>query len=352
MKSLFELYFQHKDKVSDKWTLYLAEYDRLFHPYRNSPVSLLEIGIQNGGSLEIWGKYFLDAERIIGCDINEACAQLSFDDTRTQVIVGDANTDSVHTKIKSLSPSFDIVIDDGSHTSSDIVKSFGRYFPEVKYGGIFIAEDIHCSYWQEYEGGLFYPYSSIAFFKRLADIINHEHWRVDRQRSQILAGFRREFGINFDEMELQSIHSVEFINSMCVVRKQLPAENSLGTRFIAGQNEVVVPGHLGLSGTAPIGFSQTTNPWSTMALPPDEDWSQMAREISERQAEISLLHQNCSHMEKELSERDVQIHLLQQTSEDLNRIVEQLKQDVSTIESSRSWKITAPLRALARVLSR
>lgn len=54
MKTLQQLYQEHHGKVSDKWSLYLAEYDRLLSPYRERAVNLLEIGIQNGGSLEIW----------------------------------------------------------------------------------------------------------------------------------------------------------------------------------------------------------------------------------------------------------------------------------------------------------
>lgn len=331
MKSLLELYLQHDGKVSDKWTLYLTEYDRLFNRYRHDPVSLLEIGVQNGGSLEIWGKYFLNAERLIGCDINIRCAQLSFSNERIQVVVGDANTDSTHTQIKSLSPSFDIIIDDGSHTSSDITKSFARYFPSVKAGGLFIAEDIHCSYWQEYEGGLFYPHSSISLFKRLADIINHEHWGVEKKRAQVLTGFGKKHNIEFDEEVLQSIHSVEFVNSMCVVRKQPAAENTLGTRLIAGHDEAVVQGHLPLAGTTPIGFSQANNPWSTMALSPDEDWSQKAMELSEQETRIAL-HQR--------------------TVDDQIRVIEQLKQHVAAMENSWSWKITAPLRTIIRTIFR
>lgn len=49
MRSLAELYNEHEGKVSDKWALYLREYDRLFLPYRESSISLLEIGTQNGG---------------------------------------------------------------------------------------------------------------------------------------------------------------------------------------------------------------------------------------------------------------------------------------------------------------
>ena len=67
--SLRDLYSTHSGKVSDKWSTYLDEYERIFSEYRDKPVRLLEIGVQNGGSLEIWRQYFPNAELILGCVI-------------------------------------------------------------------------------------------------------------------------------------------------------------------------------------------------------------------------------------------------------------------------------------------
>ncbi|MBS0344776.1 MAG: class I SAM-dependent methyltransferase, partial [Proteobacteria bacterium] len=156
-KSLAECYSEHRGKVSDKWSSYLEIYQRAFEPYRQMPVRLLEIGIQNGGSLEIWAKYFSNATAIVGCDINPACSQLRYTDERIHVVVDDANTEGAELSIAAYSPCFDIIIDDVSHRSSDIVLSFDRYFPRLELGGVFIAEDLHCSYWREFEGGLIDP---------------------------------------------------------------------------------------------------------------------------------------------------------------------------------------------------
>ncbi|MBS3934552.1 MAG: class I SAM-dependent methyltransferase [Sulfuritalea sp.] len=228
MKSLLELYAEHQGKVSDKWSIYLAEYDRLFSGFRERPVRMLEIGIQNGGSLEIWSKYFPNAQILVGCDINPDCAKLAYDDPRFQLVIGDANTDAVEKAILSHSTIFDLIIDDGSHTSSDLAKSFARYFRHLNEGGLFVAEDLHCSYWREFEGGLYYPYSSMAFFKRLADVVNHEHWGIAKARRQLLRGFSENFSIEFAESELADIHSIEFFNSVCVVRVPAPI---VWTRF-------------------------------------------------------------------------------------------------------------------------
>ena len=62
-KNFHTLTIEHKGKISDKWNLYLDIYERIFCSLRNKPISLLEIGIQNGGSLEIWASYFSLAKK-------------------------------------------------------------------------------------------------------------------------------------------------------------------------------------------------------------------------------------------------------------------------------------------------
>jgi O-antigen biosynthesis protein len=261
--SLRDLFAAHTGKVSDKWDIYISEYDRLFQPYRDQPVRLLEIGIQNGGSLEVWCKYFAKAKRIVGSDIDPACEQLAFDDPKIAVVVADANTNDAERRILTESDGFNLIIDDGSHQSGDIVRSFARYFKHVADGGLYIAEDLHCSYWQDFEGGIFQPYSSIAFFKQLTDAINHEHWGIAKTRCEVLVDFETHYQAKFDEDSLAEIHSIEFINSICVVKKKRTPSNVLGTRNISGVLAVVDNSPVGLAGSSNLPPSQTQNPWST-----------------------------------------------------------------------------------------
>lgn len=318
-KTLRQLYAEHTGKVSDKWSLYLNEYDRLFDEYRDKPTRLLEIGIQNGGSLEIWSKYFSNPLALVGCDINQDCSRLSYDDPRISVVVGDANAPEVKSQVLLHSPQFEIIIDDGSHLSSDIVKSFALYFPYLAEGGVFIAEDLHCSYWGSFEGGLFDPHSSISFFKRLADVINHEHWGIPKARTDILHGIFTKYGCEIDTETLSQVHSVEFINSMCVVRKASIADNCLGQRIIAGSMELVVSGHQELHGVPyqldPI-FDQSGNPWTARTKPPDEAIEQAELKLAEAQQQNSMLEQQ----------------------------VLELNLRISCLHSSSSWRITAPFR--------
>ena len=295
-KTIRTLYSEHTGKVSDKWTRYLVEYDLLFGELRDKPVRMLEIGVQNGGGLEIWANYFGKGEKFIGCDINPDCGALHFDDPRIAMVVGDANTDIAQEEILSHSQALDIVIDDGSHLSGDVVRSFLRYFPNLEDGGIYVVEDMHTSYWDEYDGGLFAPFSSITFFKRLVDIINFEHWGVARPPSDILAGFREKYGVEVKEEILQHIHSIKFVNSLCIILKSQPADNKLGTRFLAGKFAAVDSDVMQLQGGSLVPPEQNSNPWSANIRPPYEELSALEEilqvltvQAAEKEREVQAL---------------------------------------------------------------
>jgi hypothetical protein len=277
IKPLETLYEEHTGKVSDRWSIYLSEYNRLLADYRDKPIALLEVGVQNGGSLEVWSRFFPAAKQLVGCDINPLCGELVFADQRISVVVGNANSNEVQQAVLACAPRLDIVIDDGSHRSSDIAKTFARYFPYIEDGGVFIAEDMHCSYWQEFEGGLFDPLSSIAFFKQLADVVNHEHWGVPEPPSSVLKPFFEKYQLQMTDVELQHVHSIEFINSMCVVRKQRPERNRLGPRFIVGKIATVVPGHWDLHESSSYALDQTRNPLTNKRKPAEK-----AKELIDR----------------------------------------------------------------------
>ncbi len=57
-------------KSHPKWSLYFDCCEARFH---QEPVSLIDIDVQNGGSLVIWAKYVPNAKKIVGCDIYVAC---------------------------------------------------------------------------------------------------------------------------------------------------------------------------------------------------------------------------------------------------------------------------------------
>lgn len=236
VKTLRDIHIESSGKVSDKWESYLTYYEQEFNVIREEKISLLEIGVQNGGSLENWSKYFQNGEIFVGCDINEDCAKLSYNDDRIHVVVGDINSPEALKNILNLSEYYDVIIDDGSHKSTDIISTFLTYFKYLKPGGSFIIEDTHCLYMKIYGGGLSNEFSAHNFFKKLTDIVNFQWWKQECSIDQYLQTF-------FNKDIIPSfitdgwVDSVQFRNSIITIKKSLePSHEKIGKRYISGIN--------------------------------------------------------------------------------------------------------------------
>lgn len=242
VETLSTLFHRDTGKPAAKWQGYLQHYDRHLAGRKDQPLRILEIGIQAGGSLEVWAQYFKSATLIIGCDIDPACGALRYDDSRIKVLIGDINTPETLQSLSALTDTLDFVIDDGSHHSSDIIRSFVQLFPRLTEGGTYLIEDLHCSYWESYGGGLYDPFSAIAFFKKIVDLVNRPVWGVNIEAKDFLAEFSVILGeaapenaaTETDWRFLDEIHSIEFVNSICVIHKRAATHNVLGPLVLSG----------------------------------------------------------------------------------------------------------------------
>jgi hypothetical protein len=142
-------------------------------------------------------------------------------------------------EIKLESGSLSLILDDGSHTSRDIIQTFISLFPLLDANGTYMVEDTHCSYWLEWGGGLNSEISSISFFKSLADVVNFEHWGLGGLRSDVFSRFGFTISPEMEE-SLGHIQSVNFFNSICVITKQSRPVN-VGPRVGAGILKTVDP---------------------------------------------------------------------------------------------------------------
>ena len=232
-KTFADIHLEKKGKASDKWESYLSYYEKIFSPLRKNNLSLLEIGIQNGGSLETYSEYFKNAKTIIGCDKKQKCSLLKYSDPKINLVIGDINTNETYQKILNISDSLDIIIDDGSHISSDIIISFLKYFPLLRKGGIYIIEDTHTLYTKQYGGGLFNQNSAINFFKLLIEVLNYEFWHNDITISNYLSTFfPKDLPKFIDEGWIESI---EFRNSIITIIKSVnPGHKKLGKKIVTG----------------------------------------------------------------------------------------------------------------------
>jgi SAM-dependent methyltransferase len=226
LKGFRERYQTHRGLICDKWEQYIGAYDAELRALlaRGQPVRMLEIGVQNGGSLELWAEALPAGSEVIGIDIDPGCADLALP-ANARVLIGDA-TDDVFLQSVLGSETFDLIVDDGSHRSRDIVQSFQLLFPRLRAGGRYFIEDLHASYWSEFGGGFRAPDTAIEFLKSLIDSLHADHLRPDSaidptERARLVA-------LN------QDVARLSFIDSLVVIEKYPVRKSQPFTRTLAG----------------------------------------------------------------------------------------------------------------------
>jgi len=65
--SYLRKYFRENTKrLIHKWNHYFEIYERYFRCYRGKDIVILEIGISQGGSLQMWKNYFGEKAKYMG----------------------------------------------------------------------------------------------------------------------------------------------------------------------------------------------------------------------------------------------------------------------------------------------
>jgi hypothetical protein len=142
------LYKGDKGDVFPTGNHYAKYYDKFLSPLRQSVTNICEIGIWNGASLKTFQDYFPNSQ-IVGLDIVD---KSEFNNSRitTQILDQGNKThlDKFVTQCKKSNIKFDIILDDGSHDVAHQQITFGKLFPILKPGGIYILEDLGSSYFK------------------------------------------------------------------------------------------------------------------------------------------------------------------------------------------------------------
>jgi len=193
-------------------------FERYYEPFlerlRDKPVRLVEIGVEDGQSMEAWMRYFTKADHIFGIgygnlndwqaggvtncsdypwrksfffhqgnfnlfslsnigvsdDFNGLCSLLKGDQSETEFL--DFFKEETGGK-------FDVVIDDGSHVPSHQLTSFESLWPSIVPGGFYFIEDVFTSYWKEsaevYGYKLTNQKSLVERLKLVADVLNRRY---------------------------------------------------------------------------------------------------------------------------------------------------------------------------------
>jgi len=213
MKNILdELAIKYNTDKSSKSHNYTKIYDKYLNSIREQKLNILEIGVLNGSSLNMWSEYFPNSQ-IYGLDINPDCKKYEKDNIK--VIIG--SQDDEEFLQKNIKPiKFDLIIDDGSHLSRHQIKSFINLFESLNSDSYYIIEDTCCSYWSSHEGGFKKENTAIEYFKDKVDDVNFFGFKgdlYDRKREYITS-LKKD--LTFFEKNINSIH---FYNSVIIIEK-------------------------------------------------------------------------------------------------------------------------------------
>ena len=180
--SLWPIFLNNRGRVIHKWTHYFPIYERHFSSFVGRSFTILEIGCGQGGSLQMWKQYFGPLATIIGIDIRPECA--AFEEDQINIRIGDQSDPAF---LRSIVEEFgipDVALDDGSHIMNHIKASFDYLYPLMRSGSVYLVEDLHTAYWDEFGGGVGREGSFIEFCKDMIDQLNAEHTRGQIQESE------------------------------------------------------------------------------------------------------------------------------------------------------------------------
>jgi hypothetical protein len=157
-------------RLVHRWRHYFDIYHRHFARFRGKPITMIEIGVFNGGSLQMWRDYFGRQARIVGVDCLAECAR--FAEPGIEIVIGDQGDRAFLRSLAARYGEFAIVLDDGGHQMQQQIATFEELFPRLRSDGVYLCEDTHTSYLPEYGGGYRQPNTFIESVKPLIDRLN------------------------------------------------------------------------------------------------------------------------------------------------------------------------------------
>jgi hypothetical protein len=236
-------FFTNRGRMVWKLRHYFEIYDQHFARFRDRPINVVEIGVWNGGSLQMWKSYFGERATIWGVDIDPRCKDYEGD--RINVLIGDQANASFLRRLADTVGRIDVLIDDGGHLSQQQLSTFDELFPRIAPDGVYLCEDILTSYLAEYSGGYRKPDTFIERSKSLID--------------QLYAWHSESSELRVSEFT-KSTHSIHFYNNVVVIEKRptrAPVHVRSGAHDVADDSP---KRYFDLSGEAPVEVkAQTAN---------------------------------------------------------------------------------------------
>ena len=208
---------------------FLNFYEQKIEHLKNEQINLLEIGFLNGNSIKTWLDYFPNGE--IYCidiiDVDFTHERFHF----TKISQEDKNLVEIYKD-----EFFDIIIDDGSHITSHQFKSLEYLWSKLKYSGIYIIEDLHTSFRNEYIDTIVTPYQF------LTDNVNIESLSEIKKEMKDIEVFKKDLNNNTDSVTSLFFKNIKpqpkvidcfiFYNELDMLEFRLEELNDFVDRFV------------------------------------------------------------------------------------------------------------------------
>ena len=219
-KSLQQLWESRTDGRCHKWVHYFEIYERYMSRFCNQSPTYLEIGVQRGGSLDLMREYLGTDTTIVGIDIDPACKESA--SKGHNIYIGSQDDPDFLTQVAEDFDGFDIIIDDGGHSSNQQIVSFITLFPHLKHGGVYIVEDLHVSqHWVGFQDSAL-GINFLDYAKGLADKLSlwhmREEWFHNRYNQPLESRDNR--GPKFNNFAVNEIFSISFYDSIIAIEKR------------------------------------------------------------------------------------------------------------------------------------
>lgn len=200
------------------------------HLREREGMGMIEIGIDQSKSLNLWLEYFPKAF-IYGVDIG-----VGMQGERYFIHKADQSDVSKLAELKDIINRNDhkvaFINDDGSHVPAHVITTFNYFFQHVlEEGGVYAIEDIETSYWKNgslygytVKCGLYHKESVIEIFKHLADDVNAEYLSEHERRHQSILTWQIP-----DEVRAM-VSTVSFGQNCVIVTKKTAEERKYDGR--------------------------------------------------------------------------------------------------------------------------
>lgn len=133
----------------NRWLEYADHYEHHL-PRRAATgrvVRLLEIGVQSGGSVQMWRDWFGAGFHYVGVDVDARCLRFARPEQQLHIAIGSQLNASFLLSLCRAHGPFDVIIDDAAHMAAHIRRSLQVLFPDDRCmatpSSLYVVEDLH-----------------------------------------------------------------------------------------------------------------------------------------------------------------------------------------------------------------